>query len=94
MKSYFCSNPDCPSKIQRSMLLLPYSVDKDTGGGGVAPWPAVRELGFALQCDIFNVILPTQPRWHKGSILLTCGGEIGSQRAGDVGVAQGGLQRR
>jgi hypothetical protein len=25
-----------------------------------------------------DVILPTQSRWHKGSILLTCGGGIES----------------
>jgi hypothetical protein len=34
-----------------------------------------------------DVILPTQPRWHKGSILLTCSGEIGSPRADDIGAA-------
>jgi hypothetical protein len=35
-----------------------------------------------------DVILPTQSRRHKGSILLTCGGGIGSQRASGVGVAR------
>jgi hypothetical protein len=27
-----------------------------------------------------------QPRWHKGSILLTCGGKIDPQRADGVGA--------
>jgi hypothetical protein len=35
-----------------------------------------------------DVILPTQSRWYKGSVLLTCGGGIRSQRVGDVGAAQ------
>jgi hypothetical protein len=32
-----------------------------------------------------------QPRWHKESILLTCGGEIGSQRVGDDGLVWAGF---
>jgi hypothetical protein len=35
-----------------------------------------------------DVILPTQSRWHKRFVLLTCGGGIGSQRADSVGVAR------
>jgi hypothetical protein len=37
-------------------------------GGRVLPYGAL----------FLDVILPTQSRWHKGSILLTCGGGIES----------------
>jgi hypothetical protein len=47
---YFQCNLDRPSKIQRSELLLPYSVGTNRGAGGVAPWPVVRELELALWC--------------------------------------------
>jgi hypothetical protein len=36
MKSYFYSNPNRPSKIQRPTL-LPYSADKNRGSDRVAP---------------------------------------------------------
>jgi hypothetical protein len=49
-KGYFRSNLDRPSKIQWSKLLLPYLVSENRGGVGVAAWPRVRELGFALWC--------------------------------------------
>jgi hypothetical protein len=32
-----------------------------------------------------------QPRGHKGFILLTCGGEIDSQRVDNVGAARAGF---
>jgi hypothetical protein len=35
-----------------------------------------------------DVILPMQSRWHNGSVLLTCGGGIGSQRVGGISAAQ------
>jgi hypothetical protein len=47
-------------------------------GGRVLPYGAL----------FLNVILPTQSRWHKGSILLTCDGGIGSQRIGGVDATQ------
>jgi hypothetical protein len=50
MNSYFCSNLDHSSKIQWSKPLLPYSVNENKGGGGVAPWLVVRELGYDLRC--------------------------------------------
>jgi hypothetical protein len=37
-------------------------------GGRVSPYGAL----------FLDVIPPTQSRWHKGSILLTCGSGIGS----------------
>jgi hypothetical protein len=49
-KSYFCSNLDHSSKVQWPKLLLPYLADKNRGGNGMVPWPAVRELGFVLWC--------------------------------------------
>jgi hypothetical protein len=88
MKSYFCSNLDCPFKIQWYRSLLPYSVNVNWGGGRVAPWPIVNEPGFAYGALFYNVILPMQPRWNKGSILLTCGSEIGPLRAGSIGAAR------
>jgi hypothetical protein len=64
--------------IQWPKLLLLYLIDENRGGGGVAPWSVVRELRFTVyDALVYDVILPMQPRWHKGSILLTCGGEIG-----------------
>jgi hypothetical protein len=47
-------------------------------GGRVLPYGAL----------FLDVILSTQSRWHKQSSLLTCGGAIGSQRAGGVGAAR------
>jgi hypothetical protein len=97
MKGYFRSNLDHPSKIQQSKPLLPYSVDENRGGGGVAPWSkelgidGPRSSGSTYGALIFDPILPTRPRWHKESVLLTCGGEIGPQRAGDDGATQAGF---
>jgi hypothetical protein len=48
----------------------------------MAPWPAVRELGLALQR-----VMGWHHGRHKESVSLTCGSEIGSQRANDVGAA-------
>jgi hypothetical protein len=53
MKSYFRSNPDHPSKIEWPTLLLPYSADKNRGGGKVAPWLVVMELEIELWCTNF-----------------------------------------
>jgi hypothetical protein len=58
--------------------------------GEVAGWCHGRWWGISgllYGALFFDVILPTQPRWHKGSILLTSGGEISSPMAGDVGAA-------
>jgi hypothetical protein len=57
-KSYFYSNPHHPSKIEWPML-LPYSVDKNRGGGRVAPWAVVRSSGLVHSALIFGPILPT-----------------------------------
>jgi hypothetical protein len=47
-----------------------------------------------------SVILPTQSRWHKGSVLLTCGSGNGPQEVVDgkaarsvVGDGEDGLRR-
>jgi hypothetical protein len=48
-------------------------------------------LGSPYDALVYDVILPTQPRWHKGSILLTSGCEIGPQRAGGIGAARAGF---
>jgi hypothetical protein len=57
----------------------------------VVPCPAANKLRFALRCTNLRSDFPTRPRWYKESILLTCGDEIGSQRAGNVGAAQAGF---
>jgi hypothetical protein len=53
-KTYFHSNLDHPFKIQWFKSFLPYSDNENRGGGGVPPWPVVRELRFALRCPILQ----------------------------------------
>jgi hypothetical protein len=61
--------------IRFNGLYLSTFGDMDGGKGGrVSPYGAL----------FLDVIPPT----HKGSVLLTCSGRIGSQRAGDVGAAR------
>jgi hypothetical protein len=65
--------------IRFNGLYLSTFGDMDGGKGGrVSPYGAL----------FLDVIPPTQSRQHKGSVLLTCSGRIGSQRAGDVGAAR------
>jgi hypothetical protein len=47
-----------------------------------------NSLYDALNSDLFP---PTQSRWYKESILLTCGGENGSQRVSGDGMVQLGF---
>jgi hypothetical protein len=48
-------------------------------------------LGSPYGALFLDAILPTQPRWHKGSILLTCDDEIDPQRASGISAAQVGF---
>jgi hypothetical protein len=86
-KGYFRSNLDRPSKIQWSGLLLPFSANKleEVAGWRNGRWQDSSSWHYGAL--IFDQILTTKSRRHKGSVLLTCGGEIGSERANDVGAA-------
>jgi hypothetical protein len=87
-KSYFRSNLTAHSRSNGPNSSFPI---RSTEIGEVAGWcHGCRwgRSGSPYGALFFNVILPAQPGWHKGSILLTCGGEIGSLRAGEIGVAR------
>jgi hypothetical protein len=90
-KGYFCSNLDGPSKIQRSGLLLPYSADETEEVAGWRHGQQQESSGGHYGALIFDPILPTRSRRHKGSVLLTCSSKIGSERADVVGAARAGF---
>jgi hypothetical protein len=91
MTVYFYSNLDRPSTIQRSGLLFPYSADEIEEAAGWCHGLWQESLSWYYDTLIFDLILPMQSRRHKGSVPLTWGSKIGSQRASDVGAAQVGF---